>query len=77
MLKTGVLKMPHKTVRISEGMVEAIRKFLETDEAKARGYDSISDVTTAAVRALLEEYGYYEKREATTVLSKQTKQDTS
>ena len=61
-------------MRISEGMVEAIRKFLETDEAKARGYDSISDVTTAAVRALLEEYGYYEKREATTS-SKQTKQD--
>ena len=67
--------MPHKTVRISEGMVEAIRKFLETDEAKARGYDSISDVTTAAVRALLEEYGYYEK--VATASSKQTQQDTS
>ena len=67
--------MPHKTVRISEGMVEAIRKFLDTDEAKARGYDSISDVTTAAVRALLEEYGYYEK--VATSSSKQTKQDTS
>lgn len=67
-------KMPHKTVRISEAMVKAIKEFLETDEAKARGYDSISDVTTAAVRALLEEYGYYEKREVSTAQSRQARQ---
>ena len=67
--------MPQRTVRISEAMVEAIKKFLETDEAKARGYDSVSDVTTAAVRALLEEYGYYERGEATTATSKRAKQD--
>ena len=75
--KTDVTKMPQQTVRISAAMVDAIKKFLETDEAKARGYDSVSDVTTAAVRSLLEDYGYYERREATAATVKQTKQDTS
>jgi hypothetical protein len=42
-------------------MVEAVRNFLKTEKAKALGFDSVADVTTAAVRELLEKYGYYEK----------------
>ena len=53
--------MPQRTVRIAEAMVQAIKKFLETAEAKERGFDSIADVTTAAVRDLLEKYGYYDR----------------
>lgn len=53
--------MPQGTVRISGAMVEAIRKFLKTDKAKERGFQSIANVTTAAVRELLEKYGYYEE----------------
>ena len=58
--------MPQRTVRISEPMVRAIKKFLDTAEAKERGFDSIADVTTAAVRDLLEKYGYYDRQLAYT-----------
>ena len=62
----GSEKNKQDTVRISRGIVEAIRKFLETPAAKEAGLDSISDVTTEAVRQLLRDYGYYKRTEEPT-----------
>ena len=52
-------KEGQKTVRIPRKMVEAIKEFLETDQAEKMGFDSQADVVTAAVRALLVDYGFY------------------
>lgn len=67
----GVTLMPRKlvksegaVVRINKEMHDAIVAWLGTRTAKEMGFDSISDVVTAAVRELLERHGYYEKRGA-------------
>jgi len=40
-------------------MVDAIEEFLKTEEAKQMGYLYKVDVVTAAVRDILEKYGFY------------------
>ena len=50
------------TVKMPLEMKESIIEWLHTDQAKALGFDSISDVVTAGVRFLLEKYKYYEKK---------------
>ncbi|MEM3574713.1 MAG: ribbon-helix-helix domain-containing protein [Candidatus Bathyarchaeia archaeon] len=50
------------TVKIPEEMKRAVEEFLRTSRARALGFDSISGVVTAAVRELLKEEGYYEKK---------------
>jgi Arc/MetJ-type ribon-helix-helix transcriptional regulator len=50
------------TVKMPEEMKKAVEEFLRTPRAGALGFDSISDVVTAAVRELLEKYGYYERK---------------
>jgi len=52
-------KSRQKTVRIPRKMVEAVERFLDTEEAKEMGFDSKADVVTAAVRELLIKYEYY------------------
>jgi Arc/MetJ-type ribon-helix-helix transcriptional regulator len=53
----------HMTVRIPRGMTDAIKEFLTTEEAAKMGFDSRADVVTAAVRKLLNECGYYNRKE--------------
>lgn len=52
-------KSRQKTVRIPRKMVEAVERFLDTEEAEEMGFDSKADVVTAAVRELLIKYEYY------------------
>lgn len=52
-------KSRQKTVRIPRKMVEAVERFLDTEEAKEMGFDSKADVVTAAVRELLIKYEHY------------------
>lgn len=47
------------TARIPKGQLEAIKKFLETDEAHDLGYTSISSFIEDAVRRRLEYYKYH------------------
>ena len=51
----------HATVRIPKPMVQAVEEFLKTERAKQMGFIHKVDVVTAAVRNLLEKYGYYEE----------------
>jgi len=53
-------KRKSKPTRISENLIISIDLFLETDIAKKAGYDDRKQVIDAAVRRLLEEYGYIE-----------------
>jgi Arc/MetJ-type ribon-helix-helix transcriptional regulator len=48
----------HMTVRIPKGMTETIEDFLKTEQAAKMGFDSKTDVVTAAVRRLLIEHGH-------------------
>ena len=50
----------HMTVRIPRGIAEAVEGFLKTEQAARMGYDSKSDVVTAAIRKMLTDYGYYQ-----------------
>jgi len=50
-----------KTVRIPRKMLEAIDRFLDTEVAEEMGFDSKSDVVTAAVREFLCKFGCYHK----------------
>ena len=43
-------KIEWRTVRISEGLVESIEKFLKTKEANRLGINTISGFVTYAVR---------------------------
>lgn len=54
-------KAKSETVRIPTPMHEAIEVFLKTPKAKQMGYRHKIDVVTAAVRDLLEKYGFYEE----------------
>jgi len=49
----------HATVRLPKEMKEAIEDYLKTEDARRKGYLHVTDVVTAAVRDLLEEYGVY------------------
>jgi len=49
-------------VKIPKEMKIAIEEFLKTSKAGTLGFDSISDVVTAAVRELLEKHGYYKTK---------------
>ena len=53
----------HMTVRIPKGMTDAIKEFLNTEQATKMGFHSRADVVTAAVRRLLNESGYYDALE--------------
>ena len=49
--KTGVARIP-------KGQLDAIKKFLETEEAREMGYTSITSFVEDAVRRRLEFYRY-------------------
>jgi len=51
----------HATIRIPKPMAEAVEEFLKTERAKQMGFIYKVDVVTAAVRDLLEKYGFYEE----------------
>ncbi len=53
----------HMTVQVPKGIIEAIEEFLKTEKAAKLGYNSKTDLITAAVRNLLAEYGYYNRFE--------------
>jgi len=42
-------------------MADAVEEFLKTERAKQMGFIYKVDVVTAAVRDLLEKYGFYEE----------------
>ena len=54
--KTSSVKMPEEMKRV-------VMEFLRTNKSQRLGFDSISDVVTAAVRDLLEKYNFYEESE--------------
>ena len=49
------------SVRVYRAMDQAVREYLETDEAKRRGFMYRIDVYVTAVRELLWKYGVYER----------------
>jgi len=49
----------HATVRLPKEMKDAIEDYLKTEDARRKGFLHVTDVVTAAVRDLLEEYGFY------------------
>ena len=51
----------HATIRIPRPMADAVEDFLKTERAKQMGFIYKVDVVTAAVRELLEKYGFYEE----------------
>ncbi|MFC1506918.1 hypothetical protein ACFLQ6_07590 [Thermoproteota archaeon] len=53
----------HMTVQVPRGITEAIEDFLKTEQAAKLGYNSKTDLITAAVRNLLTQYGYYHRFE--------------
>lgn len=52
-------KTKSSAVRIKKGLSEAIDRFLITEKAKQAGFDHKSDVANAAVRQLLQQFGFY------------------
>ena len=54
----------HMTVQVPRGITEAIEEFLKTEQAAKLGFNSKTDLITAAVRNLLIQYGYYRKFES-------------
>jgi len=46
-------------VRIKKGLLEAIELFLKTEKARLGGFEYKSDVANAAIRQLLERYGFH------------------
>ena len=53
----------HTTVHVPRGITEAIEEFLKTEQAAKLGFNSKTDLITAAVRNLLTQYGYYHRFE--------------
>jgi hypothetical protein len=51
------------TVQVPRGINEAIEDFLKTEQATKLGFNSKTDLITAAVRNLLTQYGYYHRFE--------------
>jgi hypothetical protein len=51
------------TVQVPRGITEAIEDFLKTEQATKLGFNSKTDLITAAVRNLLTQYGYYHRFE--------------
>lgn len=49
-------------VNLTQGMVDAIDRYLQSAEARERGLKSRSDVVTQAVRRFLEDEGLFERR---------------
>lgn len=47
------------TVRIPRGLTEAIKDFLDSEQARRMGYDSRADVVTEGVRRLLTDFGFF------------------
>ena len=45
--------------RVPRGLDEAVREFLETDRARALGFDYLIHFYTTAVRELLWKYGFF------------------
>ncbi len=50
-------------VQVPRGITEAIEDFLKTEQAAKLGYNSKTELITAAVRNLLTQYGYYHRFE--------------
>ena len=47
------------SIRIKKSLNQAIEKFMKTQKAKDAGFDHKSDVANAAVRQLLQSFGFY------------------
>ena len=46
------------TVKIPEGLLDTVGKFVDSPKAKALGLDSKADVVTEAVKELLRKYDF-------------------
>ena len=56
----------HKTVRISAGLVEAVKEFMDSEVGKRMGLNSRADVVEHSLREFLDKYGFYARYEKIT-----------